>query len=216
MQLQTLFLTFIHKNKSLLSATRIIPRSPMDYNSTASLDKLTCTDYKEFGKGQDRFGQSFWYKNDSNILDVKLKVFKKIDNKKSRLVRNLTKGEANFNQFMQLRNQLVNAAENFGREGTLTPTLIPTMFEDLKEQLKLAHKVIDVVDRTNKKICVTLLRYNEDKPESSYAQVRLFARKKEDKKFQQVVYVKYKIEEFIHLLDIMNSVYDKNNTNQPI
>ena len=90
------------------------------------------------------------------------------------------------------------------------------MSRDMDEQLKLAHKVIDVVDRANKKICVTLLRHNMDKPESSYALVRLFARKKEDGKFQQVVYVNYKLEKFIYLLDVMNSVYDKVIINQPI
>ena len=78
----------------------------------------------------------------------------------------------------------------------MTPVLIPTMSRDMDEQLKLSHKVVYVVDRTNRKICVTLLRYNVDKPENSYAQVRLFARKKEDEKFQQVVYVNYKLEEF--------------------
>ena len=98
---------------------------------------------------------------------------------------------------MRLRNQLVNATENFPREENLTPVLIPTMSRDMDEQLKLAHKIVDVVDRTNRKICVTLLWHNVDKPESSYAQVRFFARKKEDEKFQQVVYVKYKREEFI-------------------
>ena len=87
-------------------------------------------------------------------------------------------GEANFNQFMRLRNQLVNAAENFAREENLTPNLIPTMSKNMNEQLKVAHKVDDVVDRADRKICVTLLRYNVDKLESSYAQVRLFAREK--------------------------------------
>ena len=96
-------------------------------------------------------------------------------------------GEADFNQFMRLSNQLVNAAENFAREEILTPVLIPIMSRDMDEQLKLDHKVVDVVERTNRKICVTLLRYNVEKPESSYAQVQLFARKKEDEKFQQVV-----------------------------
>ena len=79
-----------------------------------------------------------------------------------------------------------------------------------------AHNVVDIVDRANRKICVTLLRYNVDKPESSYAQVRSFARKKEDEKFQQVVYVNNKLEEFIYLLEVMNSVYEKVITNQPI
>ena len=117
---------------------------------------------------------------------------------------------------MRLRHQLVNAAERFAREEIFTPVLIPTMSRDMDEQLKLAHKVVDVVDRTNRKICVTLLRYNVDKRESSYAQVRLFANKKEDEKFQQVVYVIYKLEEFICLLHEMGSVYDKFITNQPI
>ena len=187
--------------------------------TTTSLDKLTCTDYVDFSKcqdSQDRSGRFFWSKNDSNYLDVKLKVFKKDDNKEFRLVQNLTMGEADFNQFMRLRNQLVSAPEKFAREENLTPVLIPTMSRGMDEQLKLAHKVVDVVDRTNRMICLTLLRYNVDKLESSYAQVRLFAKEKEDEKFQQVVFVKYKLEEFIYLLDVMNSVYDKVITNQPL
>ena len=148
-------------------------------------------------------------------MDEKLNVFRNDDKKEFRLVQKITMGETDFNQFMRLKNQLVNAAKNFAREENLTPVLIPTMSRDMDEQLKLAHKEVDVVERTNRKICVTLLRYNVDKPESSYAQVRLFARKKEDEKFQQVVYVKYKHEEFIYLLDVMNCVYDKVNTNQP-
>ena len=62
----------------------------MAYNTTASLDKLTCTDFVDFGKCQDRFGQFFWSENDSNYLDLKLKVFKKDDNKEFQLVQNLT------------------------------------------------------------------------------------------------------------------------------
>ena len=121
----------------------------------------------------------FWSKNDSNYLEVKLKVFRKDDKKEFGLVLKLKMGEADFNQFVRLSNQLVNAAENFAREENLTPVLIPTMFKNLDEQLKLAHKVVDIVDRTNRKISVTLLRYNVDKSGSSYAQVRLFARKKD-------------------------------------
>ena len=149
-------------------------------------------------------------------MDLKLKVLRKDDKKEFRLVQNLTTGEADFNQFMRLRNQLVNGAENFAREENLTPVLILTMSKDMDEPHKLAHKVVDVVDRAKRKICVTLLRYIVDKPESSYAQVRLFARKKEDEKFQQVVYVNYEIEKLFYLLDVMKSVYDKGITNQPI
>ena len=89
-------------------------------------------------------------------------------------------GEADFNQFMRLRNQPVIAAKNFAREEKMAPVLILTMSKDMDKQFKLAHKVVDVVNRANRKICVTLLRYNVDRPESFYAQVRFFARKKED------------------------------------
>ena len=75
----------------------------------------------------------------------------------------------------------------------------------MEEQLKLVHKVIDVVDRPNRRICVTLLRYKVNNPESSYAQVRLLGRMKEEEKFQQVAYVNYRLDEFVYLLDVMNS-----------
>ncbi len=88
--------------------------------------------------------------------------------------------------------------------------------KDMEEQLKLTHKVVDVVDRPLRKICVTMLRYNVEKPETSYVQVRLFGRKKDEEKFNQIVYVNYKLDEFIYLLDVMNSVYDKVIANQPL
>ncbi len=104
---------------------------------------------------QDIFGRFSWSKNGSNYLEVKLKVFKKDDIKEFRLVETLTMGEADFNQFMRLRTQLVDAAEIFAREESLMPVLIPTMSKDMDEQLKLGYKVVDVVDRANRKICVT-------------------------------------------------------------
>ena len=124
--------------------------------------------------------------------------------------------EADFNQFIRQRNQLVVAADNFLREQNLLSVLQSTLSKDMEEQLKLVHKVIDVVDRPNRKICVTLLRYKVDNPETSYAKVRLFGRKNEEENFQQVVYVNYRLDEFVYLLDVMNSVYDKVIANQPI
>ena len=50
----------------------------------------------------------------------------------------------------------------------MSPVLIPTMSKDIDGQLKLAHKVVDLADRANRKNCVTLLRNKVDKPDSSY------------------------------------------------
>ena len=81
--------------------------------------------------------------------------------------------------------------------------------KDMEGQLKLTRRVLEVVDRPHRKICVTMLGYNAEKPETSYVQVRLFGRRKDQEKFNQIVYVNYKLDEFIYLLDVMNSVYDK-------
>ena len=164
-----------------------------------------------------RFGRISWSKNDSNYLDIELKVFKREDkNAEIRLRQKFSMGEADFNQFIRQRNQLVVAADNFLREQILSSVLQSTLSKDMEEQLKLVHKVIDVVDRPKRKICVTLLRYKAANPGTSYAQVRLFGRKTEEEKFQQIVYVNYRLDKFIYLLDVMNSVYDKVIANQPI
>ena len=91
----------------------------MAYNTTASLHKQTCTNYVDFGKCQNKFGHFRWSKSDSNNFDVKRILFKKDDNKEFRLFQNLTMREADFNQFLQLRNQLVTALEKFAGEENL-------------------------------------------------------------------------------------------------
>ena len=154
----------------------------MAYNTTATLDKQSCTDSVDFGKCRKRFGQTFGAKNDSNYLDIKLKAFKREDkNGEFRLRQNVSMGEAEFKQFIRQRNQLVVAAENFLTEQNLLPVLQSTLSKDMEEQLKLVHKVIDVVDCPNRRICVTLLRYMANNTETSSAKVRLFRRKKEEK-----------------------------------
>ena len=100
--------------------------------------------------------------------------FKK-DNNNFRLVQKLTTGQADFKHSMRLQNQLV-VEENFRRESNLPPVLLPTIFREMDVQLQTVDKVVEVVDRANRKICDTLLRYNVSMPESSYAQVRLSAR----------------------------------------
>ena len=137
-------------------------------------------------------------------------------NKQFRLVQNLTMGEADFNQFIRLRNQLVVAVRVFSKEENLPPVQVKLLSKDMEEQLKLLHKVVEVVDRPHRKICVTMLRYNVEKPQISYVEVRLFGRRKDEKKINQVVYVNYKLDEFIYLLDVMISVFDKNIANEHV
>ena len=188
----------------------------MAYNTTATLDKLACTNYVDFGKGQDRFGRIFWSKTILDYLDVKLKVFKKDENVEFPSVQNLTMGETDFNQFTRLRNQLVVAVRNFSEEENLPVMPVKLLAKDTEEQLKLTHRVVEVVDRPHRKICVTMLRYNVEKPETSYVLVRLFAKRKDEENFNQIVYVNYKLDESIYLLHATNSVHDKVIANEPL
>ena len=77
---------------------------------------------------------------------------------------------------------------------------VKLLAKDMEEQLKLTHKVVEVVDRPHRKICETMLRYNVEKPVTSYVQVRLFGRRKDEENFNQIVYVNYKLGEFIYLM----------------
>ncbi len=118
----------------------------MSHNTTTTLDKLACTDCVDFGKCQDRFGRISWSKKSFDFLDVKLKVFKKDENKQFRLAQNLTMREADFNQFIRLRHQLVVAVRDCSKEEILPPVQVKLLAKDLEEQLKLTNKVVKVVD----------------------------------------------------------------------
>ena len=103
----------------------------MAYNTTTTLDKVACSDYVEFGKRQDRFGRTSSSKKSFHCLNVKLKVFRKDENKQLRLAQNFTRGEADFNQFIRLRNQLVVAVRDFSKEETLPTVQMKLLAKDM-------------------------------------------------------------------------------------
>ena len=82
-----------------------------------------------------------------DYLDVKLKVFKKDENKEFRLAQNLTIGEADFHQYIRLRNQLVVAVRDFSKEENLSPLQVKLLAKDIEEQLRLTNKIVEVVHR---------------------------------------------------------------------
>ena len=125
-------------------------------------------------------------------------------------------GKAEFNQFIRLRNQLVVADRDFSKDENLPTVQVELLAKDMEEQLELTHKVVEVVDRPHRKICLTMLWCNVEKPETSYVQVLLFGRRKDEGKFNQIFYVKFKLDEFFYLCDVMNSVNDKVIANEPL
>ena len=57
-------------------------------------------------------------------------------------------------------------------------------------------------------IVVARLQNTVDKPQSFFTHVQLLARKKEDEKFQQTMYVSCKLEKCIYLLNVRTYVFD--------
>ena len=102
---------------------------------------------------------------DSNYSDVSLKFFKKDDEDDVQVGPSLSMAEPDFDQFIRLKIQRVIATTNVGGEQILSPTQILTLSKDMDEPLKLARRIIDLVDCPNRKICVTMRRYNLDQQE---------------------------------------------------
>ena len=87
------------------------------------------------------------------------------------------------------------------------------MSDEIEEQLKLVLEPADIMNRPNRMICVTLLRYSLNKPERSHAQVHFF-QKKAWTKLTQFFNEKHVVEQNKKLIDVMKFVYDKVSTNQ--
>ena len=120
---------------------------------------------------------------------MQFKVFKKDIANEFKQYQCVSLGQYDFKQFLRLRNQLIVAADNFTKEENLPYINVVGLSRDIGEQLKHVHKVTEIAEGAKRKVCVTLLRYKEDSPETSYAQIRLFTRRAEEENFQQLVYV---------------------------
>ena len=191
----------------------------MIFNITSALDKTSCTDYVDFGKNADRFGRISWSqieKDNQKYLDIQLKVFRKDDKGDFRRHQQIKLGVFDFKQLLCLRNEIVLAVREFSTDETLKEVVTSPLSKDLDEQLKHVQKAITILDRPKRKIIATMKKYCMDKPESTYVQLRLFTRNSEHDKFQQLVFVNYKYDEFLCLLDVINSISDQVLSNQSL
>ena len=115
----------------------------------SNLGQLACTDYVNFSECQDRLGWISWSKGSFDYLDVKLKVFKKDENNEFRLAQNFTMWEADFNQFIRLKNQLAVAVRDFSQEENLTPAQVKLLAKAWRSSSNLHTKLLKLlIDHT--------------------------------------------------------------------
>ena len=172
------------------------------------MDKLACADSLEFGICQERFGRISWSKNSFDYLDVKLKVFKKDENKKFRLAQNLARWETDFNQFIRLTNQLVVAVRDFSKEENLPPVKVKLLAKAWSSTLNL-HTICRNCWWTTQKDLCDYAALQSGEAGDAICSSAIDWKKKGGRKTIQIVYVIYKPDEFISSLVVMYSVYDK-------
>ena len=184
----------------------------MIFKITSARDNRSCTDFADFGKNADRFGRFSWSQigNDNQkYLDIQLKVFRKDDKGDFRRHQQIKLGVFDFKQLLCLRNPIVQAVREFSTDETLKEVVTWQLSKDWDEQLKHVQKAITIVDRPRNKMFATMKKYCMDELESTYVQLRLLTRNSEHDKFQQLVFVNYKYDEFLYLLDNITSISDQ-------
>ena len=115
-------------------------------------------------------------------------------------------GVFDLKQLFCLRNPIVQTIRGFSKDETLKEVVTSPLTKDLDEELKHVQKAITIVDRPKNKVVATMKKYCTEKPESTYVQLRLFTRNSKLDKFQQLVFVNYKYDEFLCLLDAITSI----------
>ena len=116
---------------------------------TAAPEKLTCTDFVDFGKNEDRFARTSWSqvaRNDNKYLEIQLKVFRRDDEAEFCKHQQINEGESDFEHFLQLHNPKVVATGEISRKETLGLIETSPLSKDLEEQLRHVQKAITIVD----------------------------------------------------------------------
>ena len=188
----------------------------MIFNITSALNKTSCTDYVDFGKNAEQFVRISWFqieKDNQKYLDIQLKVFRKDDKRDFRRHQQIKFLISN--NFSVCGTQLIMLLE-FSTDETLREVVTSPLSKDLDEQLKHVQKAITIVDGRKRKIFASMKKYFIDKPESTYVQLRHFTRNSEHDKFQQLVFVNYKYDDFLCLLDVITSISDQVLSNQSL
>ena len=108
------------------------------------------------------------------------------------------------------------ATGEFYRKENLRPITTSPLSKDLEDQMKHEQKTITIVDRLKNNIIATIERHHFDKSDVTYVQFRFFMRKNEAENIQRLVFVKYGLDEFLSLIDVIKSVSERTLLNQSI
>ena len=165
----------------------------------------------EFSKNQTRIGRFAWSQKSYKgkvYFEPCFQLFKKNELGQLEKRQQVYLGEKEGEAISAIRNTVIHDAENLG----LVPILELTSDKKSTKDQELANckKVYDIATYDRRQVCVTIKRYNINKP--PYIQIRLFTAK-ENEAMKQVAYVNYTLNEFKELSQILGDFMFVENCN---
>ena len=156
--------------------------------------KNTSPNYIEFSKNQRRIGRFAWSQKSYRgkiYFEPCFQLFKKNELGQLEKRQQVYLGEKEGEGISAIRNTVIHDAENLG----LVPILELTSDKEstMDQELANCNKVYDIATYKRRQVCVTIKKYNINKP--PYIQIRLFTAKKNEA-MKQVAYVNYTLNEF--------------------
>ena len=173
--------------------------------------KDTSPNYIEFSKNQTRIGRFAWSQKSYKgkiYFEPCFQLFKKNELGQLEKRQQVYLGEKEGEAISAIRNTVIHDAENLG----LVPILELTSDKEstMNQELANCNKVYDIATFNRRQVCVTIKRYNINKP--PYIPIRLFTAK-ENEAMKQVAYVNYTLNEFKELSQILGDFMFVENCN---
>ena len=173
--------------------------------------KDTSPNYIEFSKNQTRIGRFAWSQKSYKgkiYFEPCFQLFKKNELGQLEKRQQVYLGEKEGEAISAIRNTVIHDAENLG----LVPILELTSDKEstMNQELANCNKVYDIATFNRRQVCVTIKRYNINKP--PYIPIRLFTAK-ENEAMKQVAYVNYTLNEFKELSQILGEFMFVENCN---
>ena len=173
--------------------------------------KDTIPNYIEFSKNQTRIGRFAWSQKSYKgkiYFEPCFQLFKKNELGQLEKRQQVYLGEKEGEAISAIRNTVIHDAENLG----LVPILELTSDKEstMDQELANCNKVYDIATYNRRQVCVTIKKYNINKP--PYFQIRLFTAK-ENEAMKQVAYVNYTLNKFKELTQILGDFMFVENCN---
>ena len=173
--------------------------------------KDTIPNYIEFSKNQTRIGIFAWSQKSYKgkiYFEPCFQLFKKNELGQLEKRQQVYLGEKEGEAISAIRNTVIHDAENLG----LVPILELTSDKEstMDQELANCNKVYDIATYNRRQVCVTIKKYNINKP--PYIQIRLFTAK-ENEAMKQVAYVNYTLNKFKELTQILGDFMFVENCN---